>query len=121
MLARAEAEERQMRRNSIVQIAKDALKQKEAYWLGGGGVNEPTPGKAKWPIASPVSAIFLVSIRDPKYPPTPPTKIATIKLLTNCGSFMLMFINFNLVPIKFLHNAGSVHFFRGSVTNHFFI
>jgi hypothetical protein len=49
MLARAEAEERQMRRNAIVQLAKDALKQKEAYWQGGGGVNEPTPNKPKYP------------------------------------------------------------------------
>lgn len=49
MLARAEAEERAMKRNAIVNMAKDALKQKEAYWLGGGGVNEPTPGKPKYP------------------------------------------------------------------------
>ncbi len=49
MLARAEAEERAMRRNAIVQLAKDALKQKEAYFQGGGGINEPTPGKAKYP------------------------------------------------------------------------
>ena len=49
MLARAEAEERAMKRNAIVNMAKDALKQKEAYWQGGGGVNEPTPGKAKYP------------------------------------------------------------------------
>ena len=33
MLARAEVEEEQMKRNAIVQLAKDALKQKEAYWL----------------------------------------------------------------------------------------
>ena len=49
MLARAEVEERQMKRNAIVQLAKDALKQKEAYWQGGGGVNEPTPNKPKYP------------------------------------------------------------------------
>jgi len=49
MLARAEAEERAMKRNAIVNMAKDALKQKEAYWQGGGGVNEPSPGKAKYP------------------------------------------------------------------------
>ena len=49
MLARAEAEERALKRNAIVNMAKDALKQKEAYWLGGGGVNEPTPGKVKYP------------------------------------------------------------------------
>ncbi len=49
MLARAESEERAIRRNAIVQLAKDALKNKEAYWQGGGGVNEPEPGKAKYP------------------------------------------------------------------------
>lgn len=49
MLARAEVEDRAIRRNAIVQLAKDALKNKEAYWLGGGGVNEPTPGKVKYP------------------------------------------------------------------------
>jgi hypothetical protein len=49
MLARAEAEERAMRRNAIVNLAKEALKSKEAYFLGGGGVNEPTPGKPKYP------------------------------------------------------------------------
>lgn len=49
MLARAEAEERALKRNAIVNMAKDALKQKEAYWQGGGGVNEPTPNKPKYP------------------------------------------------------------------------
>lgn len=49
MLARAEAEERAMRRNAIVNLAKKALDDKKAYWLGGGGVNEPTPGKVKYP------------------------------------------------------------------------
>ncbi len=49
MLARAEAEERALKRNAIVNMAKDALKQKEAYFQGGGGINEPTPGKAKYP------------------------------------------------------------------------
>jgi len=49
MLARAEVKDREMRRNAIVQLAKDALKTKEAYWLGGGGVNEPSPGKVKYP------------------------------------------------------------------------
>jgi hypothetical protein len=49
MLARAEAEERTLKRNSIVNMAKDALRSKEAYYLGGGGVNEPTPGKVKYP------------------------------------------------------------------------
>jgi hypothetical protein len=49
MLARAELEDRAMKRNAVVQLAKDALKEKQAYWQGGGGVNEPTPGKAKYP------------------------------------------------------------------------
>jgi hypothetical protein len=49
MLARAEYEEKQMKRNAIVQMAKQALENKQAYWLGGGGVNEPTPGKPKYP------------------------------------------------------------------------
>jgi hypothetical protein len=49
MLARAEVEERAMKRNAIVNMAKDALKSKEAYYLGGGGVNEPSPGKPKYP------------------------------------------------------------------------
>jgi hypothetical protein len=49
MLARAEVEDRAMKRNAVVELAKNALKEKQAYWLGGGGVNEPTPGKAKYP------------------------------------------------------------------------
>lgn len=49
MLARAEAEERALKRNSIVNMVKDTLRNKEAYWQGGGGVNEPSPGKAKYP------------------------------------------------------------------------
>ena len=50
MLARATAEERAIRRNAIVNLAKQALEQKkEAYFQGGGGVNEPTPGKIKYP------------------------------------------------------------------------
>jgi hypothetical protein len=49
MLARAEAEERALKRNSIVNMVKDTLKNKEAYWQGAGGVNEPTPGKVKYP------------------------------------------------------------------------
>jgi len=49
MLARAESEERALKRNAIVNMAKDALKNKEAYYLGGGGVNEPSPGKPKYP------------------------------------------------------------------------
>ncbi len=49
MLARAELQDRQMKRNAIVQLAKQALENKQAYWQGGGGVNEPSPGKAKYP------------------------------------------------------------------------
>lgn len=48
MLARAESEERALRRQSIVNLAKEALN-KKSYYLGGGGVNEPTPGKVKYP------------------------------------------------------------------------
>jgi hypothetical protein len=48
MLARAEAEERALRRNAIVNLAKQALQDKKAYFQGGGGVNEPTPGKVKY-------------------------------------------------------------------------
>jgi hypothetical protein len=49
LLARAESEERAMRRNAILENAKKALKT-EAYYQGGGGVNEPTPGKPKYPV-----------------------------------------------------------------------
>lgn len=49
MLARAQAEEAALRRNAIVQMAKQALENKQAYWQGGGGVNEPTPNKPKYP------------------------------------------------------------------------
>lgn len=45
MLARAEVE---ARREALVRLAKEAL-QTKAYFLGGGGVNEPTPGKPKYP------------------------------------------------------------------------
>jgi hypothetical protein len=47
MLARAEAEERAAKRATYVNLAKQALDAK-AYWQGGGGVNEPTPGKPKY-------------------------------------------------------------------------
>jgi hypothetical protein len=47
MLARAAAEERAMKREAAVNAAKKALK--TAYFQGGGGVNEPTPGKVKYP------------------------------------------------------------------------
>lgn len=49
MLARAESEERAQRRQAIVNLAKAALENKTAYFQGGGGVNEPTPGKVKYP------------------------------------------------------------------------
>ena len=49
MLARAESEERATRRQAIVNLAKSALENRTAYFLGGGGVNEPTPGKVKYP------------------------------------------------------------------------
>lgn len=45
LLARAEAEDRAVRRQAIVENAKKAL----GYFQGGGGVNEPTPGKTKYP------------------------------------------------------------------------
>src|ERR1700722_9868824 len=51
MLARAEIEERRMRRDAALQKAKENLMNiKESYWLGGGGVNEPEPHKVKYPI-----------------------------------------------------------------------
>ena len=48
MLARAEAEERAMRRSAAVQAAKSNLETKKAYHHGGGGVNEPALGKVKY-------------------------------------------------------------------------
>jgi hypothetical protein len=50
MLARAESEERAQNRKAIVEAAKAALNKKTAYFNGGGGVNEPTPGKQKYPV-----------------------------------------------------------------------
>ena len=51
MLARAEQEERSMRRAAALQKAKEnIMNQKEAYFQGGGGVNEPAPHKVKYPI-----------------------------------------------------------------------
>jgi len=50
MVQRAEIEERQLRRTSALQRAKENLmKSKEAYFQGGGEGNEPTPGKVKYP------------------------------------------------------------------------
>jgi hypothetical protein len=46
----AEQERRQLRRQAALEKAKEALsKRKEAYYQGGGDVNEPTPGKPKYP------------------------------------------------------------------------
>jgi hypothetical protein len=47
MLARAQAEERAMRRQYAISKAKEAL-EKKSWFQGGGGVNEPTPGKTKY-------------------------------------------------------------------------
>lgn len=47
MLARAQSEERAERRKQALDLAKQAL-DKNSYWQGGGGVNEPTPGKTKY-------------------------------------------------------------------------
>lgn len=49
LLARASAEERALKRSAAVEAAKQAVKNKTAYFQGGGGVNEPTPGKVKYP------------------------------------------------------------------------
>jgi len=53
MLARAEAEEKALRRQAIVNLAKQALEDKKAYWNNGEGPNNPntpTPGKTKYPV-----------------------------------------------------------------------
>ena len=53
MLARAEIEERAIRRQAIVDIAKKALDDKKAYFQNGlekNNVNTPTPGQVKYPI-----------------------------------------------------------------------
>ena len=52
MLARAESEERAMKRNAIVNLAKQAIENKQAYYLNGDGKENPgtpTPGKVKYP------------------------------------------------------------------------
>lgn len=50
MLLRAEVEERAMRRTAALEKAKENIaRSKEAYFQGGGGLNEPTPGKVKYP------------------------------------------------------------------------
>jgi len=48
MLARAAAEERALKRAAAVEAAKKSV-EKKGYFQGGGGVNEPTPGKVKYP------------------------------------------------------------------------
>jgi hypothetical protein len=51
MLARAESEERAMRRQAIVELAQKALKDKQAYFNNGldkGNVNTPAPGQVKY-------------------------------------------------------------------------
>lgn len=51
MLARAEAEERSLRRLAALNAAKEAIEnRKTAYFQGGGEGNEPTPGKPKYPV-----------------------------------------------------------------------
>ena len=51
MLARAEIDQRSMRRAAALEKAKENLMTlKEAYFQGGGGVNEPTPHKQKYPV-----------------------------------------------------------------------
>lgn len=53
MHARAQADERAQKRAALVNKAKEALENKKiGYYLGGGGVNEPTPGKTKYPVDS---------------------------------------------------------------------
>jgi hypothetical protein len=52
MLARAELEERALRRQAIVDLAKQALEDKKAYFQNGlekGNVNTPTPHQVKYP------------------------------------------------------------------------
>jgi hypothetical protein len=53
MLARAQADERSMRRTAIVEIAKQNLENKKAYFQNGDGKDNPgtpTPGKPKYPV-----------------------------------------------------------------------
>ncbi len=49
MLHRAEVEQRAMRRAAALKQAKEKLMETKAYFQGGGGVNEPAPGKVKYP------------------------------------------------------------------------
>jgi hypothetical protein len=53
MLARAQSEERAMKRNAVVSLAKKALEDKKAYFQNGEGPNNPntpTPNKPKYPV-----------------------------------------------------------------------
>lgn len=51
LLQRAQVDERGARRVAALNKAKENLmKSKEAYFQGGGDVNEPTPGKVKYPV-----------------------------------------------------------------------
>jgi hypothetical protein len=53
LLARADLEDRAMRRQAIVELAKKALEDKRGYFQNGlekGNVNTPTPGQVKYPI-----------------------------------------------------------------------
>ena len=53
MLARAQSDERAMRRQAVVALAKQALEEKKAYFQNGNeknNVNTPTPGQVKYPI-----------------------------------------------------------------------
>jgi len=46
----ADVKERQIRRQAALEKAKEQISEKkEAYFQGGGGANEPTPGKPKYP------------------------------------------------------------------------
>lgn len=45
----AEKERRQLMREAALEKAKKNIQDKQAYFQGGGGVNEPTPGKPKYP------------------------------------------------------------------------
>lgn len=49
LLRAAEVQARSIRREAALDAAKKTLKNKEAYFNGGGDVNEPTPGKPKYP------------------------------------------------------------------------
>ena len=58
-----------------------------------------TPGNAKWDKGSTTIVIFLESIKEPKYPATPPTNIPEIKISKKLVP-MIMFIKFYFLTIK---------------------